>query len=227
MENGFTAARQAFDLPELPEEIWGEIGRCLSMTDLANLALVNEEFHGRFWGGIAVHDQDELDQALRLHGVWFIVIESGGLIVSVPQVQGTPVIAANDVTVVAGRVHVRDSVHVTATGDAQICADGRGQVTADGQAMVSAHDQATVTAHGQARVTAHHQATVLAQGRARVTAHDRTTVLADGQAQVTAHDQATVLAQGRARVTAHDRTTVTLRDGATVTTHGRARVTYA
>ncbi|MEV6683602.1 hypothetical protein AB0N09_43225 [Streptomyces erythrochromogenes] len=224
------AADEPPHLPELPPEIWGEIGRCLSMKDLAALARADKELHDRFWGGVTVHTQDELDEALQRHGLWFIVIEGGGLTMSAPQVEETPVIAVTDVLVTAGEVHARDGIHITATGSAQVGADGQAQVTAYdqvhvfafGQSVVTAYDQAHVSAHEQAYVTAHGHASVSAYTQTQVAAHEHATVNAFGQAHVTAYDQAEVHAYRQTRVTAHDEAIVHAYNQARVARSGAA-----
>ncbi|MEV6683502.1 hypothetical protein AB0N09_42655 [Streptomyces erythrochromogenes] len=192
MESGFTTPGQASHLPELPEEMWQAIRDCLPMEDWVNCTLVSGDFHDRFWGGVRVHTQSELDEALLRHGLRLIVIEGPHLTMAAPQVQGTPIIVGNDVSVSAGRVYVRDNVRVTASGAAHVHATGQGRVTAHGQAYVFADGQAEVTAHGDVEVNANDQA--------QVEAHDRVFVLASDRTRVTAHDEAVVNAGEEVRV---------------------------
>ncbi|MFE5541618.1 hypothetical protein ACFQ78_38685 [Streptomyces sp. NPDC056519] len=213
MTEGFAAP--AFDFPELPEELWGEIRRHLPRMPLA-FAAVSPQFHGQFSDVIRVHDQEQLEAALNDAAAWCIVIEGAGLTVTRRSVCGARIVALSDVHITKGEIRARDNAHVTASGTAS--------VQATGQAQATAYDEARVYAKGHAQVAGHNQAVLCAWDEVQVTAHDNATVFAYGQSRVTAHDQAAVEAHEQAIVHADGRVQVVVRDQATVFTYEEAQV---
>ncbi|MEV6681955.1 hypothetical protein AB0N09_34540 [Streptomyces erythrochromogenes] len=200
--------------PEVPEQMWQQAERCVPMGARARVTGLGRALRERYWGGVVVRTQAELDEALRAWDVCLIVVAEPGLEVSRPSVGGAPIMAEADLRVtVEGRVHTRGDVHVVASGGAQVWAEGRAEVTAWDHGYVCARDRARVTAHGRVGVEAHDRAVVHADGS--------TTVHADGEAHVTASGAARVRAAGRARVTAHDTVKVDAVGDARVDRDGR------
>ncbi|MEV6681944.1 hypothetical protein AB0N09_34485 [Streptomyces erythrochromogenes] len=212
--------------PYLPTETWEEIGQYLPPDDRDRLAHTDRRLRTQFHdpaylapGWIRVHTQGELDEALSTPGLAVILLEGPGLTVNRPPLeQHCKVVAKNDVTVGGnGRVHTRDSVHVTALNQAVVHAEGNATVTAYTEAQVHAynetqvvaHDKVRVTAQGNAYVTAYHVAYVNAAGNTHVEAYANTRVDATGTAHVRAYARARVLsADEHARIAATDDTTV-------------------
>ncbi|MEV6683507.1 hypothetical protein AB0N09_42680 [Streptomyces erythrochromogenes] len=151
-----------FDFAKLPPEAWTAIGENLSPEDLVHLTAVNQELHSnQYAGGITVRTQDELDQALGLDHLRFIVITSPDLTVNAPPTaRKVPIIATCDVHITSGLVYTRDPVHVLATGTARVFAQGHARVTAREDALVVVADQAHVDAYDTAHVHRKDQATV-------------------------------------------------------------------
>ncbi|MEV6681737.1 F-box protein [Streptomyces erythrochromogenes] len=160
-----------FDFALLPDGVWEAITENLSQKELADLTALNRQLRYQYSGGVTVQTQDELEEALSLEDVWFIVIEGAGLTMSAHQVQNAPVIAMNDLHVSLGHVHAVADVSITATGQACVHAGGIARVTARQQAFIIATDQAQVTAYDQVYVSARGQAQVATNDGAHVTYH--------------------------------------------------------
>ncbi|MEV6683504.1 F-box protein [Streptomyces erythrochromogenes] len=239
MEAGTTLEEHG-TCPELPSELWDQIWDCVPMSDLLRLSQVNHDFHQRL-DKVEAANQAELTAALTTPNLTLIVVTGDNLRLDPEPVSGAYVVTTRDIAITAGRVHVRENVHVTATGNAWVHATGQARVTAADIAHVFAHGHTQVTAYGlasvraqdQVRVTAHGDSVVEAHGNAQVTAHGQVDVSVLDQAHATAHHLATVWAQDDATVDAHDQTDVyashraqvTARDRANVYAHDQAQVT--
>ncbi|MEV6681704.1 F-box protein [Streptomyces erythrochromogenes] len=218
--------------PELPHEMWDEVQSCLSLSDFLHLSQVNHALHSQLHK-VEVQTQEQLDAALTMPDLNLILVTGDDLQLTAEPVGGAWIITTAPITVMAGRIHVRERVRVTASGTAHVTAHNQATVLAYYQARVTAHDQAEVRVDGRAQVVAHDDCQVWACGEAEVIAYGRTGVTTWAHTRVTAHDQATVVATGRtvvtahgqAQVTAHDDCQVWAYDQAIVTTHNRATVT--
>ncbi|MEV6682897.1 hypothetical protein AB0N09_39465 [Streptomyces erythrochromogenes] len=214
MENEFSQQLQ---------EMWDSVPRCVPMEVRAK-ALAGDPAGDGYWGGVTVSTQPDLEAALDAADVLLIVVESAGLTVTRAPVGDEPVVAVSDVEAVAGRVYVRESLHVTVSGDAEVYAEGTARVTASGDAEVYACGKARVEADGSAQIEACDEAKVTAAGMARITACEGVSVSVAGGAKADVSGVVSVSAAGEAKVTALEDAYVDAQESAEVTASGRARV---
>ncbi len=192
---------------QLPDELWGEIGRLVDQPDFLEtqiaLARTSKQTYAVFGGYLFAPDQAALDAALAHKGqAKAIVLTVSGLLVSrapasvTPQGQPTPNVSLGSATAItSGSVSIRKAA-VTASDDAYVDASSGPTVTASGDARVYAYSGSVVTASGNAYVEAFSGSTVTASGNAEVHAHPGSTVTASGTAQVKAYAGSTVTGQG-------------------------------